>query len=581
MCVGATGPDEATTRSRLAIGVAAAGVLYAGLSLLTWNQIEEDAFIYLRNAALIAEGHGYVFNAGGAPIETSSSLLWLALLTPLHWVPIPIVTATKLLSIALGLLGVGLTAALAVRCVEQADTAAVPPLLLGVSVPFVMWGQRGLETPLYTCLLLSTALCVSSRRYHRYAWIPAAALLFGRPEAPAFAFASLLFLPVIHGRVASIAKQLGLLAAIVAIAEAARFVYFHDLVSQAFYLKIRGSDRAGETLWHFLRESNLLWLAIPLLIVGWRRSFWTRERCFVAGMAALLLGWAARTGDAMPYSRHFVPALPFLFVLVAAAIDAASQNLGRYREAVRASAFALAFCSIALDPSVPYRPLDTHRNPVHDASLAFVREPLRYASALATEMRDAQARTLLDEGVLMPIGHNWQALIGQFIATNYPSDVVVVYDQMGQTPYYAGLKSTFIDSFGLTYRPTGFYRSDQRVANYAMLRSYDSIATRLVGWAFSRERRHFTLAEALDSVFDARPDLILVNRLAAAGNDSITSVIRRDRRMADEFIPRYLLAGWTELYQRRGQRKVDPIVPEGLELSPLGVVRIDASGVQH
>ena len=50
----------------------------------------------------------------------------------------------------------------------------------------------------------------------------------------------------------------------------------------------------------------------------------------------------------------------------------------------------------------------------------------------------------------MPIEHNWQALIGKYIASNYPPEVVAVYDQMGQTPYYSGPRAIFIDSFGLT-----------------------------------------------------------------------------------------------------------------------------------
>jgi hypothetical protein len=45
---------------------------------------------------------------------------------------------------------------------------------------------------------------------------------------------------------------------------------------------------------------------------------------------------------------------------------------------------------------------------------------------------------------------NFQALFGAWIRTNVPKNSIILYDQMGQTPFYAGLSYTFIDSFGLT-----------------------------------------------------------------------------------------------------------------------------------
>ncbi len=101
-----------------------------------------------------------------------------------------------------------------------------------------------METTLYASLLLWTALWVCDEHRQRRAWIPAALLLFGRPEAPVFAFALLLCLALLRVRRADVAKQVGLLLAIAMVAEVARFLYFHDLVSQAFYLKIGGGGRS-------------------------------------------------------------------------------------------------------------------------------------------------------------------------------------------------------------------------------------------------------------------------------------------------------------------------------------------------
>ena len=100
-------------------GLLAACGLYLVLSLLTWNQIEEDSFIYFRAAANLAGGYGYVFNQGHPPVETGSSSLWLLMLTALHWLPVNIVTATKWLGIAFGLLSLVLTGLLARRTLAR------------------------------------------------------------------------------------------------------------------------------------------------------------------------------------------------------------------------------------------------------------------------------------------------------------------------------------------------------------------------------------------------------------------------------------------------------------------------------
>jgi hypothetical protein len=553
-------------------GVLAAGGIYLALSLVSWNQIEEDAYIYLRNAANLAEGYGYVFNRGGARIETSSSFLWLQLLTALHWLGAPMVLASKLLGIAFGLLSLVLTWLLGKRVLEQPVSAAMPPLLLAVSVPFVMWGQRGLETPLYISLLLWCALWVIDVRWQRLAWIPAAFLLVGRPESPVLSFAMLLFIVPRHGERAGAMKQLALLFAIAGVLEVTRFIYFRDLVSQPFYLKMnKGTFSAWQFLYHDLRHSNLLWLALPIVAVGWRRSFWTRERVLLAVTTALLLGWAARGGGHTPYSRHFAPAAPFFYILIVAAIETLCASLARYRRAGSLVAHALVWCLIALNPTVPSKRFQSVPNPLHDLVGRFAREPALHAEALVAEMRDPATRTVLDR-TPNPIEQNWQALIGKLISTHYEPDVVVVSDQMGQTPYYAGPETTFIDSFGLTHRATGFYRFDQRARGSASLRAYDSVVSALVGWVYPDEQRHPSMEQVLDGIFGAEPDLILINRYAASRpGRTPTRALRADPRLRRDFEPRFLLAGMSELYERRGREMATLTFPKGLASRPLGV----------
>jgi hypothetical protein len=87
-------------------------LLYLLLSLLTYDQIEEDAYIYFRFADNIAAGHGYVFNASGPRIESCSSVIWLALLVLLAKLPGELVTWTKFLGMAFGLASLFVTSRL-------------------------------------------------------------------------------------------------------------------------------------------------------------------------------------------------------------------------------------------------------------------------------------------------------------------------------------------------------------------------------------------------------------------------------------------------------------------------------------
>src|SRR5262249_6858375 len=83
-------------------GVACILLLYFGLSVVLFDQVEEDAFIYFRLIDNVVHGHGLVFNQGGARVEAASSMLWLLLLSILRGMPLDIVIIAKLLGLLCG-----------------------------------------------------------------------------------------------------------------------------------------------------------------------------------------------------------------------------------------------------------------------------------------------------------------------------------------------------------------------------------------------------------------------------------------------------------------------------------------------
>ena len=62
--------------------------------------------------------------------------------------------------------------------------------------------------------------------------------------------------------------------------------------------------------------------------------------------------------------------------------------------------------------------------------------------------------------------------MGRFVHANYPPGTRLVYDQMGQTPYYAGSERMFIDTLGLTDKWIGQYLMIQRSRDQPVLRAY-------------------------------------------------------------------------------------------------------------
>jgi hypothetical protein len=83
-------------------GFAAILLFYILLSLLLFNQVEEDAFSYFRLVDNLVHGYGIVFNRGGEVVEAGSSLLWFLLLVLLWRVPLELVISAKLLGLLMG-----------------------------------------------------------------------------------------------------------------------------------------------------------------------------------------------------------------------------------------------------------------------------------------------------------------------------------------------------------------------------------------------------------------------------------------------------------------------------------------------
>ena len=158
-------------------------IVYAGLSFFSGSIIDEDAFIYFRCAENIVQGYGFVFNPGGERIEACSSVTWLLLLALFRWLGFNIIISAKILGIILGALSLVLIYRITKNLISDMSWALAPSLLTALSIPFVMWNQMGLETSLYTAVLLLLVLTCMTNKLFFWLW-PAVALMLiaTRPE---------------------------------------------------------------------------------------------------------------------------------------------------------------------------------------------------------------------------------------------------------------------------------------------------------------------------------------------------------------------------------------------------------------
>lgn len=549
-------------------GLCAVVLVYLFLSLLCWNHVEEDAFVYFRQAALIADGYGYVFNRGGLPVEAGSSALWLLMLVLLEYASVDMLTGAKLAGFALGVGSLVLTHRLAKGFVADPVLRLLPAALLAVSTPFVMNNQRGLETPLFALLVLCLCFCCTERRFFRLWWVPASLLLAARPEG---FFVLLALLPVFWMRRQ---EWRAIAPGVLCVAGAAlalltlRFWYFHDLVPNPFYIKMRLEGWLGATRVHWLFFGNLIYFfSLPLLLTLRDRSFWNEGRRVLAGFVAVQVVWTVLAKDYMPYYRHMLPALPFVYVLVASGLERLVARGDGAPAAWRRGAAALvaAGCVVTTllsTQSVGYFQRD-FKNPVRSALFGFAAAPGAYARAILGKMREPLAPNALDEKMkgTATIGSTYQCLVGEFLRRNYPGPVTVVYDQMGQTPFYAGLDKRFVDGWGLTDRTVAAYYFRRHLEEEPTV-AFGLYARLLAGLralllsdeARARLPKAGTAAEALDYLFGVDADLVLINSfLVADAPDSLPARMREDPRLERGYRHVARLAGFVDVYERLGR----------------------------
>ena len=362
----------------------ALGALF--LAHVAWLAVvTEDAYISFRFARNWVDGFGLVWNPGAPPVEGYTNFLWVVLSAGFQLVGIPPDVGAQAVGTLSGLAVLGLTYAWARRAGLGPGEALVPCLFLALSGPLATWAASGLETNLFTALVLAGLYGVAAcweRGSGSAAWGGFAALLLAMLTRPEGVLA--LALVLAFALAASDRPRAALWRSLAAPATAALLLYtlyfawrwhlFGQPLPNTFYAKtgapVAQAGRGAAYAALFARDYLLPWLPLGLLAVlaprlprDGRSPWLALPLLFAAGwsLAVIALG-----GDYMAMYRFFVPALPFLMLLLGLAAQRALAAGGGRRSlalaALVVAALGTVFHSTPLEAVLLDAPRRMHGN---------------------------------------------------------------------------------------------------------------------------------------------------------------------------------------------------------------------------
>lgn len=401
--------------------------------------VAEDAFISFRYAKHLAQGAGLVWNLGESPIEGYTNFLWTLLCALFERLNLDTPACAQGTGIFFGILSlIYLGKMMALVPGIQTWQKWLPSLLYALCGPCVTWAGSGMETALFTWLLLATGYYFlayqTSGQINLLAKTYVLLLLsvLTRPEG-LILFAVLLFHSWNHPAFSTSKKTLlraNLLFIILITAYVAwKLWYFGDILPNTFYAKTGGH-------WHQVRRGLIysgyfsLFFLFPLLPL-WALSIWEKPlmdqpqpfKLFQPLFYLYTLYIIAVGGDYMAMFRFFVPLLPWIYLGTSIALIPAMNSAleSRSKSLLLASLVILAAAATLLQST----PLEEK---------LFNQPRFQHGNYRGVQLERWHASRL--------------ALIGHYFnEVKHSSDESLLVNAIGAIGYYADLKIN--DIYGL------------------------------------------------------------------------------------------------------------------------------------
>jgi hypothetical protein len=135
-------------------------LIYAIGAFVLMPYVPDDAYISFRYAEHLADGEGLTFNRGENPVEGYSNLLWILVCMVFYKLGFSLPTAMPYVGALLGAFCLVVLWRIYKRTEVPPLQTAIPLILLAGSGPFVLYAVSGMETALFSILLLSTVLFI-------------------------------------------------------------------------------------------------------------------------------------------------------------------------------------------------------------------------------------------------------------------------------------------------------------------------------------------------------------------------------------------------------------------------------------
>ncbi|HAL61529.1 MAG TPA: hypothetical protein DCP08_03870 [Chloroflexi bacterium] len=402
----------------------------------------DDAYISFRYAQNFARGHGLVFNIGER-VEGYTNFLWTVLLALFILVgvePGPVAMALG------GLFALGTMILLYGKFAQNSLVVSLSLLLLAVDGSFALWSVGGMETAIFTFLLLSGIFAyLQEGEDERLALL--SGLLFAlaaltRPEG-VLVFAVTLLHRALHRLLVErrLLARLDLLRIFSFLGLYGpyflwRYNYYGYLLPNTFYAKVTTEEVSAQVARGFAHLRTFLgvhlgWLLIPLTLVPLLKRKVNFVWSYLVFVVSIYLSYIVYVGGDWSVGRFFVPILPAFYLLVAMGADEAYMSLQTwFRERGQEGYLRGVGGLLALGGVLA----------------------LFIFSSLGGEhehfIRRFQAREATRARVTM----------GRWLREHLPPDTFIAVDAAGQIPYYSEMRT--LDMFGVNDEHTAHMKVD-------------------------------------------------------------------------------------------------------------------------
>ncbi len=294
----------------------------------------DDAMISMRYARNLANGHGLVWNPGGARVEGYTNLLWVLWMALFHLLPLSaskIGLAIQLSAVVFLLINLFWVKRI-VYFISGGDGLAVltAVFLTAFYYPLVYWSLGGMEVSVLVCLV-DASIWLALRSVGQSRPSLALYLLLGvatlvRPDMIVTGVGILIYLLVVDSRNRAGNARLGLtiFSAFILLQTVFRFTYYGEFLPNTYYLKMTGYPFLLRISRGLIEMSKPLCTMLPLALLA---PF--VYRLLRKDTRVLLLFWVFATqvlysiyvgGDAWEFwgrsNRYVTIAMPAFFILL-------------------------------------------------------------------------------------------------------------------------------------------------------------------------------------------------------------------------------------------------------------------------